>query len=188
MLELFANGGRKVDAAQKIRPHLTRDAARVQAWRWLRDATVRDALEALRAQLRERVPVEVEALAQRLHIQATGNITDVASWQGGTKPGLELKDSSELTPEAASIIEEVEITPGQWGTKKRVKLVNRTAAARLLLELRGELTKKVQVEGEIEHKHSMALPEKMPSREEWLAQYGPKTVAAKVESVEVNER
>jgi NADH:ubiquinone oxidoreductase subunit D len=65
--------------------------------------------------------------------------------------------------------------------------VNRTAAARLLLELRGELVKQVKVDADVVHR-VVALPEKL-SREQWAEQYAPgRQVQAKVESIEENTR
>jgi phage terminase small subunit len=202
-LAYFRNGGNAAEAYRTVKPDVTKASAWELGSRMLRRVGVKAAIEALRQELRERVPVDTEVIAQRLKAQALGNITDVLRWgEPLTTPdgkpvevagqvvrgGLELVPSSELTPEQAALIEEIEISPTEHGVKRKVKLVNRTAAAKLLLELRGELVKNVKVEGEVVHR-VMALPTKQPSREEWAAQFAPgRQVTATVESIEENER
>lgn len=197
VLELFRNGGKLGPAYRRVKPDVTRDSAYVLGSRLFRKPHVQAALDALRADLKRAVPIEVEGLAQRLRAQALGDLTDVASWSEpvvgpdgkdlGMRTGLNLRPSSELTPEEAALIDEVSIEPTQHGTKRRIKLVNRVAAARLLLELRGELKQVHKHEGEVTHR-VMALPATQPSRDDWVRQYGPKQVSATVVSAEANER
>jgi phage terminase small subunit len=184
-LAYFRNGGNAGKAYREVRPDVAMSTAYQQGHLLVKKPEIRAAIEALRLTLRNRVPVDTEALAQRLLAQATGNITDVVEWGGTTR--MAVKPSAELTPEEAALIEEIEEVPTEHGRRTKVKLVNRTAAARLLLELRGELVKQVKVDADVVHR-VVALPEKL-SREQWAEQYAPgRQVQAKVESIEENTR
>jgi phage terminase small subunit len=184
-LAYFRNGGNASKAYREIRPDVARSTSYEEGSKLLRKPEIKAAIETLRLGLRNRVQLDTEVLAQRLLGQATGNITDVVEWGGTTR--MAVKPSAELTPEEAALIEEIEEVPTEHGRRTKVKLVNRTAAARLLLELRGELVKQVKVDADVVHR-VVALPEKL-SREQWAEQYAPgRQVQAKVESIEENTR
>ncbi len=162
-------GGNKTEAYHRVYPHLTRDSARSEGARVFADPSLMAAVEKCRSELRERQALEVETVAERLRMVALGNMRDVASWG---RMGMVVKESDALTEEQAALIDEIQVERKRGDVKIRLKLQNRQAAARLLLELRGELKKLHKVEGEI--RHVMALPEKQPTAEEWAEQYGPR--------------
>lgn len=200
-LAYFRNGGNAGKAYREVRPDVAASTGYTEGWKLLRKPEIQAAIEALRQELRERVQVDTEVIAQRLKAVALGELREIVSWHEPVigadgqpmmignqvvRGGLDLKPSSELTPEQAALIEEISFTPNAYGTSRKVKLQNRVAAAKLLLELRGELVKNVKVEGEVTHR-VMALPAEQPSTEEWTARYAPgrqvKATDVKVEEV-----
>ena len=105
---------------------------------------VQAAIEEALTERRERVEVTQDQVVAELARIAFGNPRDVMGWGPG---GVDLRPSSELTPDQAAMVAEVSETTSQNGGSLRLKVHDKVRALELLGKHLGMFTEKREISG-----------------------------------------
>ncbi len=108
--------------------------ASVQGCRMLKNVNVRAEIERRRAERRERIEISQEMILEELAAIAFSNIGIYARWKGRQ---LTVYESSSLTPEELSVIEEISTRTNRHGTTLKIKLHDKLAALEKLMRILG---------------------------------------------------
>lgn len=108
-----------------IRAGYSEKTAKEQAARLLTNANIEEYIQELIGKRSQRTQVTADMVIRELARIAFADPRRVMDWSDG---GIIIRDSSDLSDDDAAIISEISFKPGQFGTSKKIKLVDKLAA------------------------------------------------------------
>ena len=129
-------------AYQSVYPEAKENTARTEAWRFLTNPDIAEAIAIKRDEMTKQVQVtRAEIVRELVRVGVIANSQDYLSFN---KDGVSLKDSAELTREQMSMIAEISHTRNDHGTNIKFKLHNKLDALTALAKHLGMFPTRVE--------------------------------------------